>query len=432
VKFLSLTRYAFALASAFLLASCGGGGATPVIVDTGPLQIIPQTATWYGGTIYALTVNGGTPPYQLSSSEPSLLPLPQSIGGHTVQVLPNNPSVVDAGLPVGALPIRTTTIFARSSEGLTATAVIQIAQNFLTGYGMSFGVTTCQGGASPCAGGETAIRFDATTNGNILQDRVFRIERVRGPFQFVDPLNTNNQTDAINVVSDHEGRFTTVIRVAVGIPTQVGIIKVTDLNSGANVLQTFNISGTPATGVLTVIPETTTLTGPNGTICGFGTFDILVFDGAAPYTAICPNPQILVVNSPSNTQPGRFTFNVGASTNCLTAEQCVISDAFGARTTFTVTTVKGVNPPTTPLAVSPATLTLACGQTGNVTVVGGTGSTYSVNSSNSRVTATVSGNTVSITRLTGDVGGPFPTTATISVTDGATIANTVATVPGTC
>ena len=431
MKFSSLTRYAFALASAFLLSSCGGGGATPVIVDTGPLQISPADASWFGGTIYTITINGGTPPYQLSTSEPSLLPLPQSISGHSLQVLPNNPSVVDAGLPPDALPIRTTNIFARSAEGLTATAVIRIGQNFLTGYGFHFGVTTCQT-SSPCAGGETAMIFDATTNGNILQDRVFRIERVRGPFQFVDPLNTNNQKDVINVVSDHEGKFTAVIRVAIGIPTQVGIIRITDTNSGANVLQTFNISGEPATGVLTVIPESVTLTGPNGTTCGFGTFDVLVFDGAAPYTAVCPNPQIQVVNSPSNSQPGRFTFNVGASTQCLTGEQCVITDAFGARKTFTVTTVKGTSPPATPLTVSPSTLSLVCGQSGSVTVVGGNGN-YAVNSSNSRVTATVSGNTVTITRLTGDPApGSFPTSATISVTDGTSIGNTVATVPASC
>lgn len=431
MKFSSLTRYAFALASAFLLASCGGGGATPIIIDSGPVQITPPAATWYAGTVNTLTVNGGTPPYKLSTSEPSLMPLPESIGGHTVTIVPNNPSVIDAGLPPGALPVRTVNITARSAEGLTATAAIQVAQNFLTGYFFAFTTSTCQGGASPCAGGETAMVFDATTNGNILQDRVFRIERVRGPFQFVDPLNTNHQTDTINVVSDHEGKFTAVIRVAVGIPTQVGIIKITDVNSGANVLQTFNISGTPATGQLTVIPQTVTLTGPNGTVCGFGTFDVLVFDGAAPYTAVCPNPQIQVVNSTSNTQPGRFTFNVGGNTTCLTGEQCVITDSFGARTTFTVTTLKGVSPPVTPLTVSPTALTLACGTTGAVTVVGGSGN-YSVNSSHPRVTATVSGNTVSITRLAGDVGGPFPTTATISVTDGSSVGNTVATVPATC
>jgi hypothetical protein len=431
VKFSSLTRYAFALASAFLLSSCGGGGASTTPVDPTGLQLIPATAVWYAGAPNTLTIVGGIPPFTVASSEPALLNLPATTDSHTIVVIPNNPSVIDAGIPPGGLPVRTTTITVHSANGLTATSSIQIAQNFLTGYGFTFGATTCQASASPCAGGETAIIFDATTNGLILQDRVFRIERVRGPFQFVDPINSNNQTDAINVVSDHQGRFTVVIRVAAGIPTQVGVIKITDLSSGANVTETFNINGTPATGQLTVIPTSVSLTGPNGTICGFGTFDVLVFDGATPYTAMCPNPQIQVVNTTSTSQPGRFTFNVGGSTTCLTGEQCVITDAFGARTTFTVTTVKGVNPPTTPLTVSPNTLTLACGQTGNVTVVGGNGN-YQANSSNSRVTATVSGNTVSITRLTGDVGGPFPTTATISVTDGASVGSTTATVPASC
>jgi hypothetical protein len=431
VKFSSLTRYAFALASAFLLASCGGGGAASVGVDNVTIEVLPASATWYAGAPNTLTITGGAPPFTLSSSEPTVISVPQSTSSRTITLLPLNPSVVDVGIPVGGLQVRTVTITVHSANGSTNTSTIRVAQNFLTGYGFAFGATTCQGGVSPCAGGETAIIFDATTNGLILQDRVFRIERVRGPFQFVDPLNSNNQTDAINVVSDHQGKFTVVIRVAAGIPTQVGVLKITDVQSGANVLETFNISGVPATGTLTVIPTTVNLTGPNGTICGFGTFDVLVFDGVTPYTALCPNPQIQVVNATSTSQPGRFTFNVGASTTCLAAEQCVIQDAFGARTTFTVTTNKGVTPTPTPLTVAPNTLTLACGQSGNVTVVGGSG-TYSANSSNSRVTASVSGNTVTITRLTGDVGGPFPTTATVTVTDGSSVGSTAATVPANC
>jgi len=95
--------------------------------------------------------------------------------------------------------------------------------------------------------------------------------------------------------------------------------------------------------------------------------------------------------------------------------------------------VKGSAPTNPPLAVSPSSLTLSCGATGAVTVVGGSGS-YSVNSTHPRVTASVSGNTVSITRLAGPdpAGGPFPTTATISITDGATVTSVTATVPAAC
>jgi hypothetical protein len=66
-----------------------------------------------------------------------------------------------------------------------------------------------------------------------------------------------------------------------------------------------------------------------------------------------------------------------------------------------------------------------------VTAVGGSG-TYTATSNNSRVTAVVAGHTVTITRLTPDVGGPFAATAIISVTDGATVGTTTATVPTTC
>jgi hypothetical protein len=263
---------------------------------------------------------------------------------------------------------------------------------------------------------------------------VFRIERVVGPFQFVDPLNTNNQVDVVTVVADHEGKFTTRIRVATGFPSQVALIKVTDVATGAYTFRVIPIVGTPATGALTAIPSAINLTGPNATTCGFGNVDVLVFDGQAPYTAACPNPQIFVSNPTSTSQPGRFTFVVGAGQSCLTAEQCVITDATGARVIVPVTTVKGEDPERADLDVAPTAITLGCGATGSATVVGGSGS-YSVNSSHPRVTAVVSGNTVSITRAATDVGavgGPFAPTATISITDGSSIVSVVATVPVTC
>ncbi len=133
------------------------------------------------------------------------------------------------------------------------------------------------------------------------------------------------------------------------------------------------------------------------------------------------------------------THAVAASGQCLSAEPILFRDATGSnRATLLVTTTKGpAAAPPPPVTVSPATLTLACGQSGSVTAVGGSGS-YTATSNNSRVTAVVAGNTVTITRLVGDTaaGGsiatPFPTSAIISVTDGATVGTTTATVPGFC
>jgi len=432
VKFQTLARYAFGLVSAFLLASCGGGGAQTQTVDINPIALNPSAATWYAGVKNTLTIGGGTGPFTLSSSEPGIFPVPLSTGSRNIDIVPQQPGVIDAGLQADELQVRTVNLTVRDAFGAQAVAVIKVAQNFLTGYGMFVGTTTCSAG-QVCAGGETTLFFDSTFNGQLYSNHQFRIERVRGPFQFIDPLNSNNQVDAVTVTSDHEGKFTTVIRVATGIPSQVGLIKVTDIQTGAYTYRALPIVGTPATGTLAIVPSAINLTGPNGSTCGYGSVDVLVFDGQAPYTAACPNPQIVVSNPTSTSQPGRFTFIVGANQTCLSAEQCVITDNTGARVIVPVTTVKGTDPTPVPLAVAPTALTLTCGATGAVTVVGGSGS-YSVNSTHPRVTATVSGNTVSITRLPGPdpVGGPFPTSATISITDGATVTSVVATVPAAC
>ena len=432
VNFQTLARYAVGLVSAFLLASCGGGGAEQRPTDTGNITLNPPTATWYAGVKNTLVISGGTGPFTLTSSEPGIFPVPLNTSSRTIDVVPLQPGVVDAGLQPDELQVRTVNITVRDVVGNQNFNVIRVAQNFLTGYGMFVGGTTCAAGQL-CAGGETVLFFDSTFNGALYAGHQFRIERVTGPFQFLDPLNTNNQVDVVIVTADHEGKFTTRIRVATGIPSQVALIKVTDIQSGAYTYRVLPIVGTPATGALAAIPDAINLTGPNGTTCGFGTVDVLVFDGQAPYTATCPNPQIFVLNQTSGSQPGRFTFVVGASSACLNAEQCVIQDATGARVTIPITTVKGTDPPPVPLAVAPAAITLTCGASGSVTVVGGTGA-YSVNSTHPRVTATVSGNTVTITRLGAPdpAGGPFPTSATISITDGATVTSVVATVPAAC
>jgi len=440
VKFQSLIRYALAAFSAFLLGSCGGGGAEQRPIDTGVFSVNPPTATFYAGVMATLTIAGGTPPFQMTSSEPGLLSVPLSTRARTIDVVPNQPGVVDAGLPPEALQVRTVNIVARDAAGNTATAIIQVAQNFLTGYGVFVGNTTCAAGVI-CLGGETTLFFDSTFNGNLQAGHQFRLERVRGPFQFIDPLNSNNQVDSVIVTADHEGKFTAVIRVATGLPAQVILIKVTDLATGAYTFRTLTVSTAPATGNLTAIPSTITLTGPDPTICGNGNVDVLVFDGRPPYTATCPNPAVFVENPTSGSNPGRFTFSISTPSTggCLTAVPCVITDSTGARTTVTITTEVGPAPPApTPppaLDVAPAAVDLTCGSTSAVTVVGGTGS-YQVNSTHPRVVATVSGNTISITRLTGDTaagGFPFATTGTVTVTDGSSIATVdLTTVPGFC
>jgi len=432
VKFLSLVRYAFGLAAASLLASCGGGGAAQKPIDTGVFTVSPPAATWYAGVKNTLSFAGGKPPFQLSSSDASVIAVPLVTNSFTLDVVPNQPGIVDSGLQPGELQVRTVTITARSGEGFVASASIKVGQNFLTGYGMFVPTTTCTP-AVICIGGESVLVFDSTFNGILYANKQFRIEKVRGPFQFVDPLNTNNQVDAVTVTSDHEGKFTTVIRVASGIPAEVALLKVTDVQTGAYTFRSFTIDTTATAATLTLIPESITLTSADPSVCGSGVTDVLVFDGKPPYSIICPDPRTLAASPTSSTDPGRFTINVGqqAAGSCLTAVPCVVIDSQGARATFSITTTPGTAPAATPLTVAPTTITLTCGGSGAATVVGGSG-TYTASSSNSRVTAVVSGNTVTITRLNGDGATAFPTTAVVTVTDGASVGSVTATVPANC
>src|SRR5262249_4277734 len=159
------------------------------------------------------------------------------------------------------------------------------------GYGMRVPNTTCSAGVI-CSGGESTLEFDSTFNGVLYANHQFRIEWVRGPFQFVDPLNTNNQVNSVTVTSDGEGKFTTVIRVATGNPAQVAILKVTDVPTGAYTFRAFTIDTTPP-GTLTLIPDTLSFSSADPKTCGSGRSDVLVFDGRPPYAIICPDPRTL-------------------------------------------------------------------------------------------------------------------------------------------
>jgi hypothetical protein len=388
---------------------------------------------------YTITVSGGRAPYSLTSSETALLPVPSVLNGHTFQVVPNNPSVVDAGLPPGSLPVRTVVITARDSLGTEAISTNKVGLNFLTGYKIFFGASTCPAGV-PCRGGETTIFFDSTTNGNLISQKRFHIERIRGPFKFVYPLNSNTLVDVLDIDSDHEGKFVTVIRADPGVVSEVSIIRVTDVASGVTTDFVFVISSLTASGTLTLLPPTLSFAGSIPQNCGSGSADVLVMDGRPPYTALSSNVNVTVTPVSPNTNPGRFKVSVAAAPPpCMTGPQVLFQDSGGGRASLTITTTPGPTPPAPPpMAVAPTTMTLTCGASGSATVVGGSGS-YSASSSHPRVTALVSGSTVTITRLGtsvgvpgSEVGAPYPTTASVTITDGATIQTVLVTVPASC
>jgi hypothetical protein len=438
VKFDSLRRYLVLLLAVFsagLLTSCGGGGATST--DNPPtgglVDILPFDGTVYAGIPVTFTAVGGRPPYVVTSSEPSLLPFPGRISGNTFTVVPNNPGVVDADLEEDELPVRTVNMTIRDATGDQRTRPIQVAQNFLTGYGVFIQGSTCaDADVQACAGGDSAVRMQATFAGNLFGNQAFRLEVLRGNFALRNPA-TGQVASAITLNSDHSGTVTGIITVPTGVPTQLAVLRVIHLPTGVYSDTVFVIDGTPPTsGSLTAIPSEFTFTGPLRGQCGTGFADFFVFDGVGPYTAVSSHPSIIV--TPTSTT-GRFTIRADRPDVCVNAT-IVVVDSLGGRATVNVTTEEGdVDPPTPAdppdLVAGPTSLTLACGASGSVTVVGGTGN-YSANSTNPNTTATVSGNTVTITRAGPAGPGAGSQTATISITDGSQIVNVTATSPATC
>ncbi len=266
MKFQTLGNYVFALLAALFLAACGGGGSVNS-GQGGGLSVSPADATFYAGQPATISISGGRRPYTIVSSEPGILQVPLTLDANTFQVVPNNPGVIDAGLPPGALPIRTINVTVRDSTGLSAVAIIHVAQNYLTGYSMFFGSSTCTAAPLPCTGGDTSVQFDAVTNGSQHGGKTFRLDRLSGGFHFVNP--DNSTTDSILVTSDHEGKIIAVIRADNSSTSQIGILRVTEVASGVSTTQVFVLSaGVPNPSGLTLIPTAINLVGNDPNTCG--------------------------------------------------------------------------------------------------------------------------------------------------------------------
>lgn len=427
-------------ASSVLMSSCGGGGAasTP---EGGVLTVQPNPGTAYAGIPFTLSVIGGRAPYFLGSSEPSIFPVPATTSTNIMEILPQQPGVIDTGLQAGEVPRRAVVINARDSNGLISSATLSVLQNFLVGYGVSYssncpaaaaaaGATA--GATQACPGNETAIVMSPTFNGQLRGNALIRFERIRGDFTFFQcGTNPTLGVNAITQNTDHTGLARVCIFVPQNAPTQFAAYRIIDVATGVYADQIFQINaaviGSPT---LTTLPNTVSLTGTNGR-CGTGSSDFLVFGGSPPYTASSTNPQVIVAPASSASNPGRFSITVvNNAPPCPTGVVVSVVDSVGARGSVTVTSVQGAAAPA--IQIAPTAFTLNCLQSGTAVVVGGSG-TFSAFSSTSGVSASVSGNQLVITRTgTGPVNGlPF-VQSTVNVTDGNSISTITVDSPTTC
>jgi hypothetical protein len=298
--------------------------------------------------------------------------------------------------------------------------------------------------------------MNATINGNLHGNREYRFEVVRGPFVWLFPSGQQQggtiAGNSVTTRTDHLGDARAILRVNAGVNTQIGVLRVVDVATGASTNHAFIINGVTTSGPLVVIPEELSFTGATTAQCGTGATDVLVFDGQPPYRATSTTPNVTVTPDRSDENPGRFTV---AATNpfvCLSEATVVITDASGRRATVTVTTEAGsAAPPPSPISVTPTQIALGCNSTGSVSVLGGPTSTgtgggggaatFSATSADSRITTTVSGRTVSITRIQPDPAGtpvsPTPgipnlINYTVTVTDGTSTSTVGVNAPSNC
>lgn len=408
-------------ASALLVASCGGGGVASSNTVGGSLQVLPGIATVFPDTPVEFTISGGRAPYDVFSSNASVIPAPgRAVSGKFTAI----PKLVQTGTEV--------TLTVRDGAGATSSTVLTVQPAVINNQ-VSFTVlaptgTGC-GTNAVCAGGDAQVVITASQNGLVLQNRAIRFDVFSGPYQFVTP-GTGVLVNSLTINTDERGEAVARLRVTVSAPTQVATLQSTDVTSGLIRRFNFNvIQQTSGTGILTTLPSgNTTFTGPKGAAgqqggCPVGSVDYYIYGGTPPYSVASPLPGLLTV-SPSvvTTNGGSFTatiFGCGAT-------QMIVTDA----TNRTVETSQVIGergeagdapPATTAPTVSPAALTFtACAQSGTVSVTG-TG-TYTATVSTPGGTPGIaitpsSGNlpaTITVTRPAGTAAPPAATTVTIA------------------
>jgi hypothetical protein len=385
---LRLGALLLAPAGVLALSACGGGSGAPnnpyepVPPTPTQLVVVPAEAIAFAGTPLILSITGGTPPYQAFSSNPSALPVPQNVNGNTLALLANN---VDAAQGAN--------VTIRDSGGQTALSEITVRPATLLPASI-----TIVPNSAPCTGGDVCsgqtsvatLRVTGPTGAG-LAGRSVRFDVVQGQFslQTTNPASPLAQTQTI--VSDANGEARVVIAVPANTPTQIGLLRATELSTGSQTTFQFVIAQVIAgEGVLSVAPSgNTTITGPALNVCSAGVrVSFYIFGGTPPYRVVMNFPDAAtLVGSPVTVNGGGF--DIVTNGTCFTNLTFAVTDATGRTLTTglpTVTNQPGTQQPTPPaptpaLVITPATQSVTgnCGsnRTYQFAVTGGA-SPYSV------------------------------------------------------
>ena len=423
-----------ALVAALTLASCGSGavGAPPSpTVNSPTVTILPATAVLYSGLPTTFILSGGTGPYVVTSSDQAVVPISGGVTGGSFTVVPN-PVLAETTV---TLSVRDTA----SAAPVTATLTVRpgTVTNNVTITPNAQQSASCNPGI--CSGGDAEVAVTISQGGIPLGARGIRFDVISGDFRFITtpPGTVPEQTAlSVNVATDETGIARARIRVTVLAPNQTALLQITDILSGAFRRVSFGIAQfTGNTPAFFVLPSSVTFTGPFENECASsGDAIVSIFGGAPPYTITGGSSDVFVSRSFVEASGGQFAVQLRGNKQCVTDLPVTVTDSTGRTLTVTVSNVAGTGT-LSAVSIAPETFTLTCGPGLSSFTVSGGRPPFIVKSDHPGVVITYNSfdpRTVSVQRSHDLPGTTYPTTAHITVTDGATGATATGTVPAFC
>ena len=423
-----------------VIAACGGGGAATPTVTGGDISVLPGTTDMFPNTPVTFTISGGSRPYQVVSSNSSILPLNITVSnGSTFVATANNPAV-DTSVTI--------TVADSTGKQATATASVKTAVllNAIT-VRPSINTSNACGGADVCTGTDAVASVTAQANGGPLVGRSIRFEVLSGALGIV---SGSSVVTTLTVSADSRGVAIISLRAPVGVFNQYSTIRAIDVTSGQSVSYVLTIGQTIDPTAIAITPNAFTWTGAFNDGCAVGGLtNHLITGGTPPYsvsqsvpnyailTGSPPGPPGQVVPAETVTTVGKnfgsllvlvtgFTCSSGANGNVIT-----VTDSIGRVATLTIgntvgTAVRPAPGAAIPLPVptlTPATFAgFACGQSSSTfvsqTIPAGYTGTPPVLSAvalePNRVTANLSNGILTVTRSNTDPGGGATTLVRVS------------------
>jgi hypothetical protein len=339
-----------AAAAVLTLTACGGGSGAPnnPYVDgvlTKALTLLPTGTAAAPVNLYAdvptvLTISGGKPPYSAASTNSAIVPTAATVSGSTIVLVANS---VSADTPV--------TITVRDANGSVATSALVVhPSTLISGVTVTPNLADC--GSNAVCSGQNAVASVQVQNptGGPLAGRAIRFDVVAGPFGIVSTAPGSPVVSSFTTTSDALGKASVIIKANVNAPTQQAQLRATDLTGGQQVTANFLIQQvTDGAKILSVVPPTVTITGPDKNSCSSGArVDYLIYGGTPPYriTPTFPNASSLV-NSTVNASGGFF--EVVTNGTCSAGDGLLYSivDATGLQITAHLVNSLGTGDPVT-------------------------------------------------------------------------------------